>query len=338
MTLESAISTLVPPFPDLQVTGRLAPSPTGGLHMGNARTFLIAWLNARATGGRIVFRMEDLDADRARADAAEAAITDLRWLGLDWDEGPDIGGPHGPYVQSDRTGIYRDALSSLIDSELVYPCTCTRAEIARVASAPHAEDEAPAYPGTCARRTASDALRMDSQGTRYAWRFRAAGRTVEWTDINLGVQQHELDRIGGDFIVARSGDVFSYQLAVVVDDAAMRVNQVVRGRDLVDSTPRQILIQQALGLPMPVYQHVGLVLGPDGKRLAKRDMSVKLSQIRDLGVLPGKVIGILARSLGLSTNSAIPLRSLASEWPFDSFESSKDCVIDPRLFADGSNQ
>ncbi len=314
------------------VIGRLAPSPTGGLHLGNARTFLLAWLLVRRSVGRIVFRMEDLDAGRARADAAEAAIADLRWLGLDWDEGPDAGGPHGPYIQSMRTEIYRLALGQLIESGKVYPCTCTRADIARMASAPHAEDEPLAYPGTCAGRSADDAQRLTERDLSYAWRFRASGRNVEWTDALLGRQRHELDRIGGDFIIARSGDTYSYQLAVVVDDALMGVNQVVRGRDLVDSTPRQILIQEALGLSRPEYRHVGLVLGPDGKRLAKRDLAVKIGQLRNDAIRPEAIVGSLARSLGFDIESATPDRLIEAAWLVDSKMLTRDLMIDPEEF------
>lgn len=314
------------------VVGRLAPSPTGGLHLGNARTFLLAWLLARRSGGRIVFRMEDLDAGRARDDAAKAAIADLRWLGLDWDEGPDVGGPHGPYVQSARTEIYRHALERLIETGLVYPCTCTRAEAARMASAPHAEDEPPAYPGTCAGRTADDAHCLTEQGMPFAWRFRSRGLVVEWTDVFLGPRRHEMDRIGGDFIVARSGDVFSYQLAVVVDDGLMGVDQVVRGRDLVDSTPRQILIQEALGLASPEYRHVGLVLGPDGKRLAKRDQAVKIGRLRESGIRPEAIAGALARSIGFEVNSATPDLLIEAKWPIDAEKLTRNRTIDPAEF------
>ena len=279
--------------------GRLAPSPTGGLHLGNARTFLLAWLLARRQIGRIIFRMEDLDSTRAIKEAASQALLDLRWLGLDWDEGPDLGGPSAPYNQSQRASIYQSALNRLIDLNLVYPCTCTRSDVARAASAPHATDAQPAYPGTCSLRHAQEALALNELAKPFAWRFRSAGRTVAWNDQIRGPQSHDLDKIGGDFIVARSGSVFAYQLAVVVDDAAMGVTQVVRGHDLMDSTPRQVLIQQALGLAQPDYWHVGLVLGPDGQRLAKRDQSIKISQIRGSGVLPGQLVAILAKSLGL---------------------------------------
>lgn len=302
-----------PPVP----VGRFAPSPTGGLHLGNARTFLAAWLLARKDQGRMIFRMEDLDAGRARAEAAHAAIQDLRWLGLDWDEGPDLGGPHAPYVQSQRTGTYRKALKRLADAELVYPCTCTRADVARMASAPHADDAPPAYPGTCSGRTATDAAALDSAGRSYAWRFRTRGRCVDWIDEIQGPQTHLLDRIGGDFIVARDGDVFSYQLAVTVDDAEMGVSQVVRGDDLSDSTPRQILLQQALGFFQPAYFHLGLVVDSAGKRLAKRDLAVKISQLRSQAVPAERIVGALARSLGHEVGDVMPHELLKLPKPQD---------------------
>ena len=302
------MNAIVPKFSP--TTGRLAPSPTGGLHLGNARTFLLAWLLARKAQGRMIFRMEDLDSTRARAEAASLALQDLHWLGLTWDEGPDCGGPHQPYVQSERSGIYQAALDRLIATNHVYPCTCTRADVQRAASAPHAEDEPPAYPGTCAHRPASQWVELQNENRAFAWRFRAAGQEVAWFDHVRGPQQHQLDRIGGDFIVARSGGVFGYQLAVVVDDAAMGVTQVVRGHDLVDSTPRQALVQHALGLPRPDYWHVGLVLGPDGKRLAKRDQSVKISEIRASGMKAIDVARRLAVSLGWSDEQVQRLRRL----------------------------
>ena len=277
--------------------GRLAPSPTGGLHLGHARTFLVAWLAARSRGGRIVYRVEDLDAGRARAEAVAGAMADLRWLGLDWDHGPDVGGPDGPYVQSERQGIYADTLDRLKAAELVYPCTCTRADIARAASAPHAEDEGPTYPGTCAGRSAADA---DGLPDGFAWRFRVPAGSVAWDDRLRGRVELDPARLGGDFVVGRQGVGAGYQLAVVVDDAAMGVTEVVRGDDLIPSTPRQLLLYRALGSDPPGFAHVPLAVAADGRRLAKRDGAPKLATLRESGVDPRRLVGLLARSCGWS--------------------------------------
>ncbi|MGA9926267.1 MAG: tRNA glutamyl-Q(34) synthetase GluQRS [Isosphaeraceae bacterium] len=280
------------------VVGRLAPSPTGGLHLGHARTFLIAWLAARQAQGKIILRIEDLDASRVRARAAEMALTDLKWLGLDWDE--------GPYVQSERGELYDQALKRLKALDHVYPCTCTRADIARAASAPHAEDEGPTYPGTCAHRAAADALALGDRP--FAWRFRVPAGPVCWNDLFLGQVAMEPGRLGGDFVVGRNGLGPSYQLAVVVDDALMGVNQVIRGDDLVPSTPRQILLYQALGWKPPQFGHVPLAVTPDGRRLAKRDGSIKLTRLREQGVDPRRLIGSLVQSCGWS-------ETVAPSWP-----------------------
>jgi glutamyl-tRNA synthetase len=280
------------------VIGRLAPSPTGGLHLGHARTFLIAWLAARRAGGRVILRLEDIDAARVRPEAMEGAIADLRWLGLDWDHGPDCGGPAGPYVQSQRLARYFEALETLKVRERVYPCTCTRSDIERAQSAPHAGEEGPTYRGTCASRSASEASRLGDRP--FAWRFRVPGGSVAWPDLCRGPLALDPARVGGDFVVGRSTGAPAYQLAVVCDDAAMSVNQVIRGNDLVSSTPRQLLLYEALGLPVPGFGHVGLVLGPDGRRLAKRDQSIKLSTLRAGGLEPRRLVGWLARSCGLS--------------------------------------
>ena len=275
--------------------GRLAPSPTGGLHLGHARTFLHAWLSARTSGGRIILRIEDIDASRARPDAITGAIADLRWLGLDWDEGPDVGGPNAPYLQSLRVADYSAALDRLKLQERVYPCTCTRADIARAASAPHLGEEGPAYPGTCAGRCVADASGLS---VPYSWRFRTADRPLSWEDEALGPVSINPGRTIGDFVVGRSSGEPAYQLAVVVDDAAMGITEVVRGDDLLSSTPRQILIYEALGLMIPSFAHLPLVYSADGKRLAKRDGSVKLAMLREQGTDPHSLVGQLLRSSG----------------------------------------
>jgi glutamyl-tRNA synthetase len=280
--------SLIPP--SSSVVGRLAPSPTGGLHLGHARTFLIAWLAARRAQGKVILRIEDIDSSRVRDEAAETAVTDLKWLGLDWDE--------GPYVQSERGVQYDQALDRLKAAELVYPCTCTRADIERAASAPHAEDEGPTYPGTCSARRAADAAGLCERP--FAWRFRVAAERVCWDDLFLGQITKEPYRLGGDFIVGRNGLGPSYQLAVVVDDALMGVTQVIRGDDLVPSTPRQILLYRALGWPEPRFGHVPLAVTPDGRRLAKRDGSLKLATLREAGVDPRRLIGFLIHSCGWS--------------------------------------
>jgi len=279
-------------------SGRLAPSPTGGLHVGHARTFLLAWLAARRSGGPVVLRVEDLDASRVRPEAVASALVDLRWLGLDWDEGPDVGGPRGPYVQSERRAAYDEALDRLKADELVYPCTCTRADIERAAAAPHAEDEGPTYPGTCAGRRAADAQALGDRP--FAWRFRVPAGPVGWDDRILGRREIDPSQTGGDFLVGRNGHGPAYQLAVVVDDALMGVDDVLRGDDLIPSTPRQILLYRALGWTPPRFGHVPLVVGPDGRRLAKRDGSIKLATLREQGVDPRRLVGMLAASFGWS--------------------------------------
>jgi len=291
-----------------RVVGRLAPSPTGGLHLGHARTFLIAWLAARHAGGRVVLRIEDLDATRVRAFAQEGALLDLRWLGLDWDEGLDVGGPSAPYVQSERSSFYQAALDRLKATESVYPCTCTRADIERAASAPHPEEEGPRYPRTCADRTVSDSFALSDRP--FAWRFRVAPGAVVWEDLFLGTIEHDPSRTGGDFVVGRHEVGASYQLAVVADDALMGVNQVIRGNDLFSSTPRQILLYRGLGWPEPHFGHVPLAIGSDGRRLAKRDNSLKLATLRQAGIAPRRLIGHLIHTCGWSS-------SIVPSWPAD---------------------
>jgi glutamyl-tRNA synthetase len=280
------------------VVGRLAPSPTGGLHLGHARTFLIAWLAARHAGGRILLRIEDLDATRVRDEARAGMLVDLRWLRLDWDEGPDVGGPNAPYVQSQRPAIYDEVLERLKGEERIYPCTCTRTDIERAASAPHLEDEGPTYPGTCAHRSAADARELGDRP--FAWRFRVPEGQVGWRDIFLGPVSLDPSRLGGDFIVGRNGLGPAYQLAVVVDDALMGVNQVIRGDDLVASTPQQILLYRVLGRAEPAFGHVPLAVTPDGRRLAKRDGSIKLATLRSRGIDPRAIVGELVHSCGWS--------------------------------------
>lgn len=279
--------------------GRLAPSPTGAQHLGNARTYLIAYWAARSANQRLVLRIEDVDSPRIKPWATQQAMDDLRWLGIEWDEGPDVGGPHGPYIQTQRLDLYFTALQRLIDADRVYPCTCTRKDIESAGSAPHFENEGPIYPGTCSAWRNTDPL--PSAGS-FCWRYRVSDRTVTFDDAILGPQSCNPARDLGDFpITQKSGDP-SYQLAVVVDDSAMGIDEVVRGDDLIASTFRQLDLHDALGLNAPSYAHVPLVRGPDGRRLAKRHGDTRLSHFRERGVEPERIITWAARSSGLIEN------------------------------------
>jgi glutamyl-tRNA synthetase len=282
------------------VRGRFAPSPTGDLHLGNARTALLAWLQARSAGGRFVLRVEDLDAGRVRPGIMRAQMDDLRWLGLDWDEGPDVGGPFASYVQSERKERYRSALEKLAEQGLLFECFCSRREIGAAASAPHAADEeGPAYPGRC-RALQPEELAMRRARGPSALRFVTAPGEVAFHDQLLGDIAFHPARDTGDFVVRRKDGVAAYQLAVVVDDAAMEITHVLRGADLLSSTARQLLLYRALGLSPPRWIHVPLLLGPDGERLAKRHGAVTLREQRESGLSPAAVVGRLAASCGLA--------------------------------------
>lgn len=285
------------------MTGRFAPTPSGLMHLGNARTALLAWLQIRSRGGSFLLRMEDIDGPRSRAEYAEAALRDLRWLGLDWDEGPDIGGDRGPYTQSERLSCYEEALRRLESRDLLYPCYCSRAELAAVASAPHGlSSEGPAYPGTCRRLSAeerAERARVKQPSLRFAV---PEDEIVTFQDGCAGLQT-TAPGAGGDFVVRRADGIFSYQLAVTVDDALMGVTDVLRGSDLLDSTPRQLLLFKALGWQPPRYAHVPLLMGPDGKRLAKRHGGISLAAIRESGVTPQQAVGLLANWSGLLDRS-----------------------------------
>jgi glutamyl-tRNA synthetase len=290
------------------VRGRLAPSPTGAQHVGNARTYLIAWLSARSRTGPLVLRIEDIDSPRVKSGAADLIGADLAWLGLDWDG--------APVVQSHRLPLYADALRRLQDGELVYPCTCTRSDVAQAASAPHAGQEGSAYPGTCAHRSVADAATLGDRP--HAWRFRAT-HFPSFVDGYRGPVLPDEASAGGDFVVWKSDGTPAYQLAVVVDDADMRVTEVVRGDDLIPSTPRQLLLYEALQLTPPRFVHVPLIVGPDGRRLAKRHGDTRLATLRDAGVRPEALVGLLAWSCGwlarpdpIGPNELLPLFRLAS--------------------------
>jgi len=271
----------------LSADGRFAPSPTGPLHLGSLRTALVAWLFARSQGGRFLLRIEDLDPQRSRPAWESEQIEDLLALGVDWDD--------PPVRQSERLSLYDDARDRLEAAGRLYPCFCTRAEIREAASAPHGDLPEGAYPGTCRRLSETDRRARIEAGQRFALRLRAGAERIEFDDRLLGRRGAVVD----DFVVVRSDGVHAYQLAVVVDDADQGVGEVVRGADLAASTPRQILLQRILGLPTPRYAHVGLVLGRDGRRLAKRDDAPR-----------GATLAWLARSLGLDRDRVDSAREL----------------------------
>jgi len=286
--------------------GRIAPSPTGLLHLGHARTFSIAAECAKRNHGQLIFRNEDLDSQRCRAEFVSAMFEDLRWLGIEWSEGPDCGGPYGPYAQSERRRFYLEAWKSLLDGEFIYPCTCSRKDVTLSAGAPNEGDAEPVYPGTCRPHDSQSAVfaaaPLRARGMAEAsaapwcvpsgvnWRFRVPdGEEICFTDRHLGPQRFVVGRDFGDFIVWRRDDVPAYQLAVVVDDAAMRISEVVRGADLLKSTARQILLFRALGLEAPAYYHCDLVRDDVGVRLAKRHDALSIRRLRELGWTPEQV-------------------------------------------------
>ena len=295
------------------MTGRFAPSPTGAQHLGNARTYLLAYWSARSSGSRLVLRIEDIDSPRVKPWAVQQAIDDLRWLGIDWDEGPDVGGSHGPYLQTQRVELYRDALTQLIQSNRVFPCTCTRKDIAEAGSAPHFDHEPAVYPGTCAGWQAGDAI--PESGT-FSWRFRAGTEELEFDDIVLGKHRCVPATALGAFPITQKNGQPSYQLAVVVDDGAMGVTEVVRGNDLIASTFRQIELFQSLDLPIPKFAHVPLVLGADGQRLAKRHGDTRLSQYREQGFCADEIVTWAARTTGMY-DSEEPVTAKAMIGHFD---------------------
>ncbi len=266
------------------------------MHLGNARTALIAWLSARAQGGRVVLRMDDIDAPRVVPGAATKIMEDFARLGLDWDEGPDVGGSAGPYEQSHRTQIYRHALDQLQQHDLCFPCGCSRADLARAASAPHQGDEGPHYPGTCRTLPREQVIgQSQARGKEVAWRFRSDPKLVSFVDALAGHVSGKAD----DFVLWRADGLPSYQLAVVVDDAAMGVTEVVRGDDLLSSGVRQIALYQSLGLSPPAFAHVPLVLAPTYERLAKRNRPPSVADILQRGVSVSALVGALAASAGL---------------------------------------
>lgn len=298
---------MTPPFPP-GPRGRLAPSPTGRMHLGNAYAFLMAWLSVRGQGGTLVLRMEDIDPERSKPVFAEGILDDLDWLGLTWDEGPDKGGPCAPYTQSERLERYAALLEDLKNRGLVYPCYCTRKELRMLASAPHVGDEGAPYPGTCRTLDAVRCAALEKSGRKASLRLNTEaaeqalagaggtagqGLALHFSDRVLGEQRYTLRDCGGDFALRRSDGVIAYQLAVVADDADMGITEVVRGDDLLLSTPRQLLLFKLFGREAPCYAHVPLLHDATGERLAKRHKALEIAVLRKTGVSPEAITGYL---------------------------------------------
>ncbi len=281
-------SRTTPPY-----RGRLAPSPTGHLHLGHARTFWTAQQRAQASGGVLVLRNEDLDATRFKLEFVDAMLEDLKWFGLEWQEGPDCGGPFGPYNQNERREFYLAAMRQLLVGGFIYPCTCSRSDVRRALSAPHQGEDEPVYAGTCRAKVS-----LSREASPFApnsplkqnWRFRVPdGETIAFADGHCGPQQFVAGKDFGDFVVWRHDGVPAYQLSVVVDDAAMQITEVVRGADLLPSTARQLLLYRALGVPAPQFYHCPLMTDEKGVRLAKRHDALSLRHLRAAGNSPAQL-------------------------------------------------
>jgi glutamyl-tRNA synthetase len=279
----------------MKYRGRFAPSPTGDLHLGSAASALVGWLSARSNGGAFVLRVEDIDTPRVRPGVEAGQMEDLAWLGLDWDEGPDVGGPHAPYRQSARTDRYDAVIADLERRGLVYPCDCSRAEIARVASAPHEGEEGPRYGGLCRDKSPGDRRFKRPP----AMRLRVPERRIAIDDrLHGGLAENVFETVG-DFVLRRGDGVYAYQLAVVVDDIQMGITEVVRGADLLSSAARQTLLAELVGGRAPRFAHHPMLVAMDGSRLAKRASSTSIRALRAAGASPRRLVGSLARSLGL---------------------------------------
>ena len=291
------------------IRGRFAPSPTGLMHVGNARTALAAWLSIRKQGGTFVWRLEDLDIPRVVPGMSEAAALDLKWMGLDWDEGPELGGSYAPYKQSLRFDRYEEALRKLQVQDRIFPCALSRKDLQSIASAPHGMSGTSPYP----IKLRPDTLEadwfqslLDADQPHASIRFKVLPGQVTFDDWAQGLlSQNVLEEVG-DYVIKRRDGMYAYQLAVVVDDIAMDITEVVRGSDLVDSTARQIQLIQALGGQVPAYAHVPLVLNHLGEKLSKRDEGLTIQSLRENGVQPEQLVGYLAYSMGL-INEIIPV-------------------------------
>jgi glutamyl-tRNA synthetase len=293
------------------VVSRLAPSPTGLLHLGNVRTFLWAWLSARAQRGKVIMRIEDLDSPRVKAGVTEKMLDDLKWLGFDWDEGP------AGCVQTERREYYAHIHERLRKLGATYPCVCTRGDIAAAQSAPHEGDAELRYPGTCRGRFTDEAQAFAATGRTPAWRLKVEPGAITFDDLVSGAHRIDVAETAGDFVVAKAPDNPAYQLAVVADDIAMGVTEVVRGDDLIPSTARQILLYRLLNAPLPRYGHAPLVVGPDGKRLAKRHGDARIATFRAADVKPARIIATLAHWSGLECGDEAMPSDLIPLWSWD---------------------
>lgn len=299
-------------LPKSTSTTRLAPSPTGGLHLGNARTFLVNWAIARQNNWRIVFRIDDLDSPRVKPGADRQAIADMQWLGLDWDSEPTY--------QSHNIPIYHQHLVEMAAAGAIYPCRCTRSQIAAACqSAPHADAHELRYPGLCrpAEPRPIDFQKTSADGI--AWRFRVTDRSTDFVDQIAGVQSWNVDQHVGDFLVTNKQGIASYQLAVVIDDALAGVDQVIRGDDLLSSTARQILLQSKLGIPSCQYWHLPIVVGFDGQRLAKRHGGWTIEQYRSAGVSAAKIRGLIARWSGIESEEEVSVEDFVRFFDLNRF-------------------
>lgn len=303
MTWTQLLDRSLEHFSESPPRSRYAPSPTGPLHLGNIRTALIAWLQARLNNAAFVMRIEDLDESRSVEGSQAQMLSDLEWLGLDWDEGPDLGGACGPYVQSERKEIYEAALSYLDTEHNVFRCYCSRKDIAEASSAPHGRGRI--YPGTCRHLTLEEerVVQAEKNGKQPSYRMRTSDDVIAVKDEVAGSLEQIISNDVGDFVIRRADGFFAYQLAVVVDDLLMGITDVLRAVDLFDSTPRQVWLFQRLGSPrIPRFWHVPLMKDASGKRLSKRDGSTSLGELKDQGFSARDVIGKLAHSLGWQTD------------------------------------
>lgn len=298
--------------------GRFAPTPSGRMHLGNVFSALMAWASVRSQNGSLILRIEDLDIRAHNPQYTSLLLDDLQWLGLTWDK--------GPYYQSKRTELYREALSDLKQQGLLYPCFCSRADL-HAAQAPHASDGTYVYAGTCRNLSQSERKELSSHKIP-ATRIHVPNKIYAFEDKVYGSTSQNLAESCGDFIVQRADGVFAYQLAVVVDDADMGITEVVRGSDLLSSTPRQLYLQDVLGLSHPTYAHLPLLVAPDGRRLSKRNHDLDLGVLRSQGKTPEEILGFLAYCAGLTEeNEPLSAVQIANRFSWETLRAHRKNVV-----------